>query len=136
MNEAADRSAATVDLAIQRANATPAVREVLRLCVHNVKSPLGYDRAGPIERLLIEQVAACYLRLNITEQSCEGVMGKEHALKLGSYWEKKLSSAQHRYLRAIETLARIRRLLGGPAVQFNIATHGGQQVVNNPPGAS
>ncbi len=98
-----------------------------------VKSLLGYDRASPVERLLIEQVAACYLRLNITEQSFEGVMGQEHTFKLGAYWEKKLAAAQHRYLRAIETLARVRKLLGGPAVQFNIAAHGGQQVVNNAP---
>jgi hypothetical protein len=128
-----DLAAASVNTAIQRANATPAVREVLRLCVQSVKASLSYDRASAVERLLIEQVAACYLRLNIIEQGYEGVMGQEHTFKLGAYWEKKLSSAQHRYLRAIEALVRVRKLLGGPAVQFNIATRGGQQVINNAP---
>ena len=48
-----------------------------------------------------------------------------------SHWERKLSSVQRRYLRAIETLARVRKLMGIPMVQINIATEGGKQVVSN-----
>ncbi len=35
------------------------------------------------------------------------------------------------YLRAIETLARVRRVMGVPMLQLNIAAEGGQQVVTN-----
>jgi len=43
--------------------------------------------------------------------------------------EGRLSAAQRRHLRAVETLARVRRLLSRiPAVQLNIATQGGQPV--------
>lgn len=123
MRKTADLAAASVNVAIQGANATPAVREVLRCSVDQVKASLGYERAVPVERLLVEQVALCYLRMNLAEQSYEGVMSQEHSLKLGAYWEKKLSSAQRRYLQAVETFARVRKLLSRPAIQFNIATH-------------
>ena len=53
------------------------------------------------------------------------------SLASASYWERKLSAIQHRYLRAIETLSRVRKLMGVPMVQINIATEGGQQVVSN-----
>jgi hypothetical protein len=43
-------------------------------------------------------------------------------------WERVLASKEARYLRAIETLARVRRLLRLPAVQVNIAAEGSQQV--------
>ena len=48
-----------------------------------------------------------------------------------SHWERKLSTVQRPYLRAIETLARVRKLMGVPMVQINIAAEGGQQVVSN-----
>jgi hypothetical protein len=44
---------------------------------------------------------------------------------LGSYWEKLLSTAQGRYLKAIETLAKVRRLSKVTPLQVNI---GGQQI--------
>ena len=45
------------------------------------------------------------------------------------HWERRLSAAQRRYLRACESLARVRKLgRTTPALQLNIATHGGQQV--------
>ena len=52
-------------------------------------------------------------------------------LAAASYWERKLSAVQYRYLRSIETLARVRKLMGIQMVQINIAAEGGQQVVSN-----
>jgi hypothetical protein len=44
----------------------------------------------------------------------------------GAYWERRLTAAQGRYLRACESLARVRRLSRpGAPLQVNI---GGQQV--------
>ena len=42
-----------------------------------------------------------------------------------------LATVQYQYLRSIETLARVRKLMGVPMLQINIATEGGQQVVSN-----
>jgi hypothetical protein len=47
------------------------------------------------------------------------------SLEQGTYWEKRLSSVQRRYLRACETLARVRKLAQAAPLQVNI---GAQQV--------
>ncbi len=53
------------------------------------------------------------------------------SLATASHWERTLSTVQYRYLRLIEALARVRKLMGIPMVQINIASEGGQQVVSN-----
>jgi hypothetical protein len=54
-------------------------------------------------------------------------MSESIILTLGQYWEKRLSAAQRRYLRACTTLARIRKMRL-PAMQVNIAAEGGWHV--------
>jgi hypothetical protein len=57
------------------------------------------------------------------------VMKQSITLTLGIFEEKRLSAAQRRFTRACETLARVRKLSRNtPALQFNIAANGGQQV--------
>ncbi len=41
------------------------------------------------------------------------------------------STGQYRYVRSIETLARVRKLMGVPMVQINIAADGGNQMITN-----
>ncbi len=124
-------AASAIDVALRHNPGTLAVRETLRFEVDRLKESLGYAKAGPIDQLLIDQVAICYLRMNLYEERYEHAMAQTHAVIVGNYWEKKLSSIQRRYLRAVETLARVRKLVGGPSFQVNIATHGGQQIVQN-----
>lgn len=75
-----------------------------------MRDEMGYEQATIIERGLIEHCVLCWLRLYVTELRYEGAM-KDVTLAQGAYWEKKLSANQKRYLRAIETLARVRRLM-------------------------
>lgn len=80
---------------------------------------------GELERLLIQQVVIAWLHLGYIEyQYSTVVTTPDLTIKRGEYWERRLSAAQRRYLRATETLARVRRLQL-PAVQVNI---GAQQV--------
>jgi hypothetical protein len=58
----------------------------------------------------------------------EQKMSDRFTLHDGEKWERILASKEARYLRAIETLARVRRLLNLPAPQVNINLPGGQQV--------
>jgi hypothetical protein len=82
-----------------------------------------------LEQLLIPQAALCWLKLNLVELGYSSTMRQSITLSLGLYWEKRLTAAQKRFARACETLARVRKLSGNiPALQFNIATEGGQQV--------
>ena len=46
-------------------------------------------------------------------------MNKSITLDQGMYWDRKLAASQRRYLRACETLARVRKLTGA-TVQVNI----------------
>jgi hypothetical protein len=90
---------------------------------------LGYDAAPPLERLLIDHILTVRLRLIDAENRYTSiVVGNSVTLQQGQYWDNLLSSAQARFLRAIETLARVRRLARNtPALQINIAQEGGRQ---------
>lgn len=91
---------------------------------------LGHADAPPLERLLIDHILTVRLRLVDAENRYNSiVVGNSVSLQQGQYWDNLLSSTQARFLRAIEALARVRRLARNtPALQINIAHEGGQQV--------
>jgi len=93
-------------------------------CAH-LRDQWGYESATPLERTLIEHIVLCWLRFHITELRYESNMQDNLTLPQADYWERKLSMHQTRYLRAVETLARIRKL--GVNVQINVAR---RQIVN------
>lgn len=83
---------------------------------------------GELERLLVQQVALSWLKLSVTEyQHTHYLLSGNEPIKRLEFWERRLSAAQRRYLRAVETLARVRRLQL-PAVQVNIAEQQVNQV--------
>ena len=106
-------------------------REAVERMVQEIKRELGQDGAPMLERLLIDQVALCWLRLYQLETTYTDrlLASGSHSQDSGRYWEQRLTSAQRRYMRACESLAKVRKLSRNtPALQVNIATHGGQQV--------
>ena len=116
-------------MVLKNAGATPGLQECWKHRLQGLKKDLGYDDAPVLEKLLIQQAALCWLKLNLVELSYSSTMAQSITLTLGMYWEKHLTAAQKRFTRACETLARVRKLSRNtPALQFNIATSGGQQV--------
>ena len=114
---------------VAQMRAYPMVAESLKCGWAVMKDELGYQLAPPLERLLVEQVVLCWLHLNIVEIEYTDLIGASPSPADAAHWEKRLSAAQGRYLRACETLARIRRLARNtPALQVNIAADGGRQV--------
>ncbi|MBN1992828.1 MAG: hypothetical protein JW953_08985 [Anaerolineae bacterium] len=100
----------------------------------NTKAALGYDNSSQLERLLIEQIILCHIRLYwvealFTQNSDQATMAQVQ------HWEKRLSVSQLRYFRAIETLARIRCLAQRtPALlQVNIGAQQVNQVKGDSP---
>jgi len=90
---------------------------------------LGAEGASPLERLLIDQVVIAWLRLQLAEFSYQTIFrGGGVPLARANYLEKRLTETQARYLRAAESLARVRRLLSRTQTQINIAQ---QQIVQN-----
>jgi len=124
-----DLASAAALTIINRLGTYPHITESLKFGWNAMKNELGYPAAPPLERLLIEQVVLCWLQTYIIEGEYAAVMAKSIDLDTADYWERRLSAAQHRYLRACQSLARIRKLARTtPALQVNIATHGGQQL--------
>ena len=95
----------------------------------HIKNSMDYERSPIIEQMLIENIIITWLRYQWAEFQLSIRMDREVSISIIEWWEKRTSAAQRRYLRAIETLARVRKLARNtPALQVNIATEGGQQV--------
>jgi len=82
--------------------------------LETMRDDLGYGDADPLQRSLIAHVCMCWARLYDCELRYHMVMGESPSTTLALYWERKLSMNQRRYLRACESLARVRRLLAKP----------------------
>ena len=108
---------------------TPFVVESVRAGVEKLKEGLGYEGAPPLEKMLINQAALCWLRLNMPERTHWIKTYESHSTETGLYWDRRLLTAQRRFARACESLARVRKLSrNAPALQVKIATDGGQQI--------
>jgi hypothetical protein len=101
------------------------IRDGCRATMAEIKQGLGYENAPVLERLLIDQLVMCWLRVGEAEAMYSQIMGASHDFDKAVYAEKRLTACLGRYTRVVESLARIRQDII-PAVQVNIA---GQQIV-------
>jgi hypothetical protein len=98
-----------------------AFRESLKRKTEMVRDDLVQPTDGPMERLLAERVALCWLHLHYAE----GVYARNMEtldIEWSDHYQRRIDRAQRRYLQAIRTLAQVRRL-AVPSVQVNIAEH-------------
>jgi hypothetical protein len=86
-----------------------AVREAVRLKLDSMRAELAGPTPTPLERMLAEQIATCWLHLHYLE-CCWAGHQENMRLALGTYYQRCISAAQKRYLAAIKTLATVRRL--------------------------
>lgn len=103
-----------------------ATQTVIEAHVKNTKQEFGYERAPMAEKLLIENIVLAWLRYTYAEYQITSNMNTDATYKNNEHWEKRANAAHRRYMRAIETLTRVRKLTAN--IQVNIATNGGQQV--------
>lgn len=102
------------------------VQASLKSAWESLPKELAQPGDGELERLLVQQVVLAWMKLAFIEYQHEHNLTEgSTTIKLADFWERRLNAAQRRYLRATETLGRIRRL-NLPAVQINI----GEQQVN------
>jgi len=81
----------------------PKSQELARRAYHGMVRELGGDGATGAERLLVENVAMSWLKLQNVEMS--------HSLKAPSeFWERRLAAAQVRFDRAVAALTKFRRV--------------------------
>lgn len=116
-----------INAAIDKSHATTLSKEVFRRNLETIRSDLGYDTSPEIERLLIDQICMCTLRLWMAEHRHSRELDREGVtFTQAEYNERVLTASHRRYDTAIETLARVRKLKL-PPVQVNIAQAGAKQ---------
>jgi hypothetical protein len=94
-------------------------QETVHRCLKELHEEIGGQSPTPLERLLVERIVVCWLQLYETESryaESKGLTSGQH-----EYYQKRVDRQQRRYISAIKALAQVRRLLGVPNVQINIA---------------
>jgi hypothetical protein len=86
-------------------------REALKRGVEEMRAELQFEQSTLPERLLIEQVLLCWVRLGVLEQAQTATMRGGQQFAYLNYLEMATTHAQRRYTNAIQSLARVRRLL-------------------------
>lgn len=94
----------------------------------NLRDALGFATAPALERPLIRMIVLCWLRVQVAETALTQTMKAGNTMRECEFRDAQLTAAQRRYLRAVETLARIRKL--SINVQINL---GNQQLIVNQP---
>ncbi len=91
------------------------------------RQAMRYDESPMLERMLIDQILMCWLRMQLVELQYTAVLVDNYTYKRIEHYEQRVSAAQHRYLQSVQALARVRKLAQNtPALQVNIAE---QQIV-------
>lgn len=84
-----------------------------------LRQEMGIEEATPAERILIEHAVMCHVRLGMIEHLySRNTSGR---MDVTEHYEKRLTLAQRRFTRAVETLARVRALLARAEVARDAA---------------
>lgn len=114
---------------IERIEKSKSQRLFIEAEARYIKGQLGYCSANQIEKLIIDQILLRWVSvMHIEKRLLILITEEKQVFGPEAYWQKILIRHQNLYLKAIEMLAKVRRLSKGIAFQVNIATDGGQQV--------
>jgi hypothetical protein len=86
-------------------------RELLERSVELRRKEMDYDGEPLLIRLLIDQMLLAEMRLTQFEVIHANRTNESHTFACGIYYDKRLCAAQRRFLRACESLAKVKRLL-------------------------
>ncbi len=93
--------------------------EAVRRRLELLRAELLGDSPTPLERVLVERVAACWLQVQDADiRAAQGQAGA--SFKQAEFLQRRMDAANKRFLAAVRTLALVRRL-AVPVLQVNIA---------------
>ncbi len=95
-------------------------REAIRRELERVRRDAAGADPAPIDAMLADRVALCWLAAHYAETQYAERLKDGMTFKEGEYYHKQCERAERRLLKAIQTLATVRRLLT-PTVQLNVA---------------
>ncbi len=87
------------------------VKECAERYIEEMKAELGYHSSTFVEKLLIDEILMRWLRLQATDTGHKNATYQSHSINTGIYHEKRLEAAQRRFLRSINTLAKVRKMI-------------------------
>ena len=105
-------------LAKRAAGGSLIVQEAVLQKMEKLRTGLAGPNPTPIERLLAERAALCWFIVNHEEERFLGASSM--TLAQADYNQRKIDRAHRRFLTAVETLARVRKL-AVPSLMLNIA---------------
>jgi hypothetical protein len=94
-------------------------REAIQRKIDSVRAELEGPNPTPIERLLAERASLCWHIANWYESGFIESIG-DMTIGQADYQQRRLDRAHRRFLSAVETLARVRKL-AVPMLQVNVA---------------
>jgi len=101
----------------------------IRKNTEEIRKGFDYYSSSILEQMLIDNIVISWLNLQYANSQLLTKLTRDERIVILEFWEKRVNAAQRRYLRACESLMRIRRLMSlNPGIQINIAANGGQQV--------
>ena len=87
-------------------------QEFIKKYVKEMKTELGYSNSTFVEKMLIDEIVMRWLRLSEMESGHLKITSQNHAVEVGMYMDRRLDIAQKRFLRAMTTLAKVRKMIG------------------------
>ncbi len=79
------------------------------------------ENPTPLDLLLAERVALCWVAAQQADAQYARKLAEGMSFREGEYYARRSEQANRQLLRAVKTLATVRRLLVPPLVQVNIA---------------
>ncbi len=106
----------------------PLEQMILKAEATDIKKNLDYNKSNQLEKLIIDEIILCWTYQNHAHEVLKNVTFDEKYFSKTEheYWQNNLTQCQKRYLKALETLARVRKL--NVNIQLNIAANGGKQI--------
>jgi hypothetical protein len=96
-------------------------REAVERKLAGLKAELAGPGATPLERLLVDRVGLCWLQVHSLDLEAAALPRQLAAGPPGVNAQRRLDSAQRRYLQAVKALATVRKLLTPPLAPLEVS---------------
>lgn len=107
----ADLTAEAMALSVKEVSLGFYTREAVERRAARAKEALGYETASVAEKMLIDHVVACDIRLSVAAMAHSHATAGRYRIDVADHFERRLSMTQRRFERAMIALAKTRALL-------------------------
>jgi hypothetical protein len=106
--EMGDLHANITDTLMKKIAANKSTAEFLTANIDEKKQNLGYSKADALERMMIDRVVMCWLRVTVAEIHCTNLVNTTTTFKESDFADRSLTRASNRFMQACEALERYR----------------------------